>query len=82
MVEVSNMPEEILTLEEMKTRYPSEWILVENPETDEHLEIRRGKVLFHSKDRDELDRKDRELHPQSAAYIYTGEIPENSAVIL
>jgi hypothetical protein len=73
---------EILTLAEIEERYPSEWILVGDPEFDEHLQVVRGAVLFHSKDRDEMYRKDGELHPHSAAYLYTGKMPEGTAIIL
>jgi hypothetical protein len=30
---------------------------LEDPELDSNLQVIRGKVLFHSKDRDELDRR-------------------------
>ena len=74
--------QEILTLQEIETRFESEWVLVEDPELDEHLQVVRGKVIFHSKSRDELDEKDGELRPKSAAYLYTGAMPENTAIVL
>jgi len=74
--------DEILTLAEIEERYKSEWILVEDPELDEQLEVVRGKVLWHSKDRDEVDQKSIELHPKHAALLYTGEIPEDTMVLL
>ena len=49
--------DEILTVGEMESRFVAEWLLVEEPQTDEALEVRSGKVLFHSKDRDEVYRK-------------------------
>ena len=42
----------------------------------------RGTVLFHSKDRDGMYRRDLELRPKSAAYLYTGEFPEDAVVVL
>ena len=41
-----------------------------------------GKVLFHSKDRDEVYRKAREFHPNHSAILFTGKLPDNVAVIL
>ena len=73
---------EVLTMEEIQKRFASEWVLVEDPEVDEHLEIIRGRVVWHSKDRDEVYRKMLELRPKSAATLYTGTMPENTAVIL
>jgi hypothetical protein len=65
---------EIMSLVEIQDRFESEWILVEDPETTEGLEVTKGKVLWHSKNRDEVYRKARELSPQSSAILYTGTI--------
>jgi hypothetical protein len=73
---------EVLSLMEMKMRYKSEWILVEDPETIESLELKRGKVLWHSKDRDEVYRKAREFCPKHSAILYTGTLPDGMAVVL
>jgi hypothetical protein len=74
--------EEVLTVAEIEKRYAAEWVLVGEPEFDENHEVVRGKVLWHSKDRDEVYRKDRELRPESAAYIYTGPLPDNILINL
>jgi hypothetical protein len=67
---------------EMKARYPGEWVLVGDPETDENLQVIAGEVLWHSKDRDEVYRKARELGPRESAILYFGEIPRDVAVVL
>lgn len=69
--------EEVLTASQIESLYDSEWILVGNPETNEQLEVLRGKVLWHSKDRDELYRKAIELRPRDFAILYTGQLPEH-----
>jgi hypothetical protein len=74
--------EEILTLAEIEARYPSEWVLIADQEVNAQLEIICGRVVFHSKDRDEMYRKDMELRPKSAATFYAGTVPENTAGIL
>jgi hypothetical protein len=74
--------DEILTLGEIEERFDSEWVLIGDPELDENLEVVRGKVVFHSKDRDEVYRKDMELRLGSAAYLFTGKIPEDTAIVL
>ncbi len=73
---------EVMSLAEIHTRFVSEWVLLEDPETTESLEVRRGKVLWHSKDRDEVYRKARELQPKHSAILYTGTLPEEMAVVL
>jgi hypothetical protein len=74
--------DEIITLAEMEGRYPSEWILVADPELDENHEVVRGRVLCHSKDRDEVDQKAVERRLPRSAFVFTGKIPEGTAVIL
>lgn len=71
---------EVLTLAEIESQFPSEWILVEDPQTNEALEVQSGRVLHHSKDRDEVYRKAVELRPKRFAMLYTGTIPESAAV--
>lgn len=71
-----------MTLEEIESQFDSEWVLVEDPITDEALNVLGGKVLHHSKDRDEVYRKAVSLRPKRSAVIYTGEIPEDTAVVL
>ncbi len=39
---------EILTIEQIQTRYAPDWVLIGDPDTDETLRVRAGKVLFHS----------------------------------
>ena len=81
-VEEERIMDEVMTVEEIERRFPSEWILLEDPETDEMGRVLRGKAIYHSKDRDDVYRKDRQLRPRSAAYLYTGILPEDVAVAL
>ena len=46
----------MLTMAEIESQFPSEWVLVEDPQTNESLEVQSGRVLYHSRDRDEFDR--------------------------
>ena len=71
-----------LTVAEIQDRFESEWVLLEDPQTDETQEVRGGRVLFHSKDRDEVYRKAVELRPRRFATLYTGKLPKDSAIIL
>ena len=72
----------ILAIKEIESRFRSEWVLIEDPEVNERLEVLRGKVVFHSKDRDEVDRKAIELRLKHSAFLYTGKIPKNAAIVL
>jgi hypothetical protein len=74
--------EQEVTIKEIESQFESEWILVEDPITNEELEVLSGKLRHHSKDRDEVYRKAIALRPNRCAILYTGEIPENTAVVL
>ena len=70
------------TDKQIQNQFVSEWVLLEDPETTEANEIISGTVLWHSKDRDEVYRKARELRPRRFALLYTGSMPSDTAIIL
>jgi hypothetical protein len=74
--------ERVMTIGEIESAFDSEWVLVDEPETNEQLEVLKGKVLHHSKDRDEVYRKAVNLRPKRSAILYTGSIPEGTVVVL
>jgi hypothetical protein len=74
--------DEVLTTAQIEAQFESEWVLVEDPQTDEALEVRRARVRWHSKDRDEVYRKAVELRPRRFAIVYTGNIPKDTAIVL
>ena len=73
---------EIMTMEEIKARFDSEWVCIEDPETTDVLEVIRGKVLWHGKDKDEMYSKLMEIRPKNAALVYTGRLPADMVVVL
>jgi hypothetical protein len=74
--------ERVMTISEIESEFDSEWVLVDEPETNEQLQVLKGKVLHHSKDRDEVYRKAVTLRPKRSAILYTGSIPEGTVVVL
>jgi len=74
--------EKVMTNAEIESEFDSEWVLVIEPETNEQLEVLKGKVVHHSKDRDEVYRKAIAVRPKRFAILYTGEIPEGSEVVV
>ena len=65
-----------LTITEIELQFDSEWVLLEDPQTNEAFEVQSGKVLYHSKNRDEFDRKALDFHPKRFAVLYTGQPSE------
>ena len=74
--------DEVMTVDEIKACFPAEWILLADPEVDTYQRVVRGRVVCHSKDRDEVDRKAIELRLRSSAFHYTGEIPEDMVIVV
>lgn len=72
----------IMSLEEIFSLYPDEWVLIVNPELDEELNVIRGEVLAHATERDEIYSKLSLRNGKSVAIEYTGSIPDNIAVML
>ena len=74
--------DDVMTVAQIEAQFESEWVLLEDPQTTEALEVQGGRVLWHGKDRDEVYRKAVELRPKRFAVLYTGKMPEGTAVVL
>lgn len=74
--------DELMTVTEIAARFDAEWVLVEEPQTNAALEVQSGKVRHHSKDRDEVYRLAATLRPKRFAILYTGAMPEGTAIVL
>ena len=74
--------DEVLTIEEIQARYVPDWVLIGEPQTDGCQRLLAGKVLFHSADRAEVDRRLLELRPARFAFRYLGTLPEDMAFVL
>jgi hypothetical protein len=74
---------EILTIEEMKERYPDEWVLIGDYQTKpSSLEVVAGRVLAHHKDRDEFDRLIRAQMPAPVSIKCFKELPADTEYLL
>ena len=71
-----------VTIGDIESSFDSEWVLVGDPVTDEALNVLRGKVLHHSKNRDEVYRKGLELRPKRMAILYLGRPPKGMAIVV
>jgi hypothetical protein len=71
-----------LTTDEIRARYDSEWVLIEDPETDESHRVTGRKVRYHSHDRDDVYRKIAELDVARSAVVFAGSIPEDMEFLL
>lgn len=62
---------EKITWEEMKTKYPDEWLLIEDYDLDESGHLKNGIVKSHSRNKTEIYRES--VHTKNIAFRYTGE---------
>jgi hypothetical protein len=65
-----------------EAKFDSEWVLIEAPQTDEALEVQGGTVRWHGKDREEVYRRSVEMRPKRFAIVYTGKMPQDTAIML
>lgn len=70
------------TIEEIRLQFPSEWVLIGEPQTEEGARLQGGRVVFHSPDRDDVYRKAVELRLPHFAVRYFGTMAENTALVL
>lgn len=82
MTAAAKLSDNTLTLDEMKAKFDGEWVLVEDPELDDALEVLSGRVWWHSPDRDEVYRKAVELRLGRSAFLSFRRRPPNTYVML
>lgn len=74
---------EILTVAEMKERYPGEWVLVGEAQTNPpSLRVVAGRVLAHSTDPDEVYRQIAAHQPGDLALVNFVELPQGTELLL
>lgn len=73
---------EVLSMKEIEARYDAEWVLLEDPATDQKHQVLSGQVLAHSRNRQEVDRCLLAARPRHYAMLYTGRLPEDAAIVL
>lgn len=70
----------MLTKEQMKARYPNQWLLVIDYELDAATSLHKGRVVAHSKDRQEIH----QALKQYSGYLcihFTGDLPQDTGVL-
>lgn len=73
---------EVLTMAEIEARYPNEWILIDDPVTDEYLRVKSGRVVLHDSDKEAFDERARSIKIRRSAFIYTGKAPDDMVYAL
>jgi hypothetical protein len=74
--------DERLTWAEIERRYPDEWVLIADPELTSELDVVAGRLMFHSKDPDEVNLRADELRLTDEAFLFTGADPSQGRSFL
>ena len=75
--------EDTVNIKEAEKLYPDEWLLFEVVEVDEKNKPVKGRLLAHSKEKDEIYKADMQTRCADGYITYTGElIPKDMAVVL
>ena len=74
------MAGKIELISRVKKRYPKEWLLLTNVVADELTRPIKGKLVAHSKNRDEIYARLKQVHGKIAVE-YTGDIPKDLFVV-
>jgi hypothetical protein len=67
---------------DIKKKFENQWVLIEVKNVDESFNVLEGEVLAHSKDKDEIYQKLLKIRPKEFSIEYTGEVPEDLAVVM
>jgi len=62
-----------MTLEEIRQRYPNEWVIIEFTELDQMLRVVEGEVIAHSPDKEEINRILLPLRNEKLSIEFTGD---------
>ena len=74
-----------MTLAEIKTQFPDEWVLILVTQLGEDYETIAGEILYHHPDKKKVYQQMGEIDrdPDTTLTVeYTGEIPDDLAVML
>lgn len=69
--------DKVMTIEEIEEQYSGEWVLLEDSYDDERNQVAGGKLLFHSKSREEVYQMAMRLRPKHSAVLYMGPMPDD-----
>ncbi len=70
-----------MTLGAIKKEYPDEWVLIEYEKIDDDFHVKTGRVVAHSPVKEEIYKVLMKMKNKNIAIEYTGEIPDDLAVM-
>ena len=75
--------DEVLTWEEIERRFDGEWVVLDEPEVTDQLDIVRGRLVYHGDDKEEAEDTVHERGLRDYAIMFLGDpIPPGTIAIL
>ena len=71
-----------VAVDDLKGRYPGEWVLLAEPQVDSDLRVVRGVLRYHSPVRDQAERFAIESGCVAGAVLFLGEPPRDAVFAL
>ena len=75
------MAKRVQEIAKLKRRYPKEWLLLTNVVADELTRPVKGKLVAHSKNRDDIYDRLARIRAKSVSIEYTGKVPKDLIVV-
>lgn len=72
----------LLNFTTIKQKYHDQWVLIMDPVYDKRNRIKKGKVVFHSENRERVDKAMLETKENNIAIRYLGTLDKDLSVIL
>ena len=70
-----------MEIEEIKKQFKDEWVLIEVTKIDKQGEPSEGKVIAHSRNRDDTYEAMKQSKSKDIAHFYTGKIPKKGYAV-
>jgi len=74
------MANDLLMIDEIKQKYSDEWLLITDCKLSKNTELEAGKVVAHSRFRDDIHKALKNYTGKIAIY-YAGDIPDDLVVV-
>ena len=81
MLMVKYSEEQSMKWEQIIKNYSGKWVLLENVQVDEYMNIIQGNVLFFHPDKNQVMENLLELKPKKFAIEYIGKPPEDITLV-
>lgn len=76
------MRQVLLNFSDIEKKYHDQWVLIAEPVYGKANRIKKGRLLFHSEDRDKVDKAMLESKEVNIAIRYLGTLDKDVSVIL